>query len=105
MARWLMMSANAYGQETPGGQAEIPDPALGVPGILPRPPGYTFESRQTGMIVACGVLTGLLFAMTLMRIGLRWFLKDLKWGADDWMIIPAAVSETLARLARQHKET
>lgn len=31
------------------------------------------------------------------RLALRWKRRDLRWGPDDWAIIPAAVSELCGR--------
>lgn len=90
MVRWIIMSANGYGRVSP--LRPDMDPALGVPGLPKAPPGYVFETRQPGVIIATSVLTVLMFLMTAVRLGLRWCRKDLAWGLDDWLVIPGAVS-------------
>ena len=74
---------------------EIPpgkiDPAKGFP-LGQRPPNYKFEDRGSGLIVSAAFVIALIFLITGGRLALRWRRRDLRWGPDDWVIIPAAVS-------------
>lgn len=61
-------------------------------GVLP-PPNYKFEDQGSGLIVSAAIVIVLIILITGGRLALRWRRRDLRWGPDDWAIIPAAVSE------------
>ena len=67
------------------------DPGLGVPTHQHAPPNYSFETRGPGVIGGLVVAILLSFIITGTRLLLRSCCKDLRWGLDDWVIIPAAV--------------
>lgn len=67
------------------------DPALGVPTRQHAPPNYRFETRGPGVIGGLVVAILLSFLITGTRLLLRSCRKDLRWGLDDWVIIPAGV--------------
>ena len=67
------------------------DPGLGVPTRQHAPPGYRFETRGPGVIAGLVVAILLSFLITGTRLLLRSCRKDLRWGLDDWVIIPAVV--------------
>lgn len=69
------------------------DPAKGMKALPPRPPPdqYHFESLGPTIIARCSVAIFFMVLITGMRLGLRLFKKELRFGADDWLIIPAAV--------------
>ena len=75
--------------------ASIPDdefdPSKGFPTKLQVPPAYHHETRGSDIIVAMSVAIALVTIITGARLCLRCFHRDLKWGWDDWMIIPGAV--------------
>ena len=72
------------------------DPSKGFPMPLLRPTSdhypvsYPSHARET--IAAISVAIFLLSLITGLRLGLRFFRRDLHWGWDDIVIIPAAVS-------------
>jgi hypothetical protein len=70
------------------------DPARGMPGKIPAPPNYRFETRGPGFIAGLSVAIVLSFLVTGARLLLRAVRKDLRWGLDDWAIIPAAVGSS-----------
>lgn len=76
------------------------DPALGVPTKQHAPPHYRFESRGPGVIGGLVVAILLSFLITGTRLLLRGCCKDLRWGLDDWVIIPAAVGQWVFMFAR-----
>lgn len=70
------------------------DPALGMPFKPSAPPKYRFETRGPGVIVGISIAILLSFLITGSRLLLRGVQKDLRWGLDDWLIIPAAVGSS-----------
>ena len=64
-------------------------PEKGIP--FHEPPHASDDERGTGLGAAMGVAMVLIFIITTTRLSLRYFRSDLKWGWDDWMMIPAAV--------------
>lgn len=73
------------------GFPESTDPALGFPTNQHAPPGYHFETRGPGVIAGLVVAILLSFLITGTRLLLRACRKDLRWGLDDWVIVPAVV--------------
>lgn len=80
------------------GFPESTDPGLGFPTHQHAPPNYHFETRESGVIAGLVVAILLSFIITSARLLLRWGRKDLRWGLDDWVIIPAAVGPSIWRL-------
>lgn len=79
------------------GFPESTDPAFGVPTRQHAPPGYRFETRGPGVIGGLVVAILLSFLITGTRLLLRGCRKDLRWGLDDWVIIPAVVGLSVRR--------
>ncbi len=67
------------------------DPKNGLPMMLKPPPGYHHETRGPGIIAAMSVAIAVVTIITGTRLCLRYFRRDLRWGWDDWMIIPGLV--------------
>jgi hypothetical protein len=67
------------------------DPKKGFPMLLKPPPGYHHETRAPGIIASLSVAMAVVTAITGTRLCLRFFRRDLRWGWDDWMIIPGWV--------------
>lgn len=60
-----------------------------------RPAGYEYEDKQTGIIIGMSICIFVMFFVSGARLGLRLFRTGLRWGADDWVLIPGAVRNTL----------
>ena len=71
------------------------NPNRGIPLRIHPPPNYRYESRGANAIAAVSVVITLIILITGGRLLLRWKRHDLRWGPDDWVIIPAAVSSLL----------
>ncbi|KAF4310885.1 hypothetical protein GTA08_BOTSDO13540 [Botryosphaeria dothidea] len=56
-----------------------------------RPAGYEYEDKQTGIIIGMSICIFVMFFVTGARLGLRLFRTGLRWGADDWVLIPGAI--------------
>lgn len=67
------------------------NPANGFPAQLHAPPDYRFETQGPVMLAGICVALVVVLLITGTRLGLRAGRKDLRWGLDDWVIIPAAV--------------
>jgi hypothetical protein len=70
---------------------KVLDPKKGFPIHTHRPPNFHYASRGPGIIASAAVTMVLVIAITGTRLGLRFFRRDLKWGLDDYFIIPAAL--------------
>lgn len=68
------------------------DPKKGLPLRAKKPPNYVFESWGDYAIRTSIALIVLMVLITGSRLVLRATRRDLRWGLDDWVIIPAAVS-------------
>lgn len=66
------------------------DPKYGVT-IPPFHPmeNYHFETKGPAVIVALSVCMVVLTLITFLRLGIRTFVHGVRFGADDWLIIPA----------------
>lgn len=71
------------------------DPSKGFPVPLMRPASDhypdDYPSHASATTAAMTVAIFLICLITGLRVGLRFFRKDLHWGWDDIVIIPAAV--------------
>ena len=71
------------------------DPSKGFPMPLVRPPSdhypVSYPDRAPQIIAAMSVAIFLIFSITGTRLGLRVFRKDLQWGWDDIVVVPAAL--------------
>ncbi|GME62570.1 hypothetical protein GTA08_BOTSDO13540 [Neofusicoccum parvum] len=56
-----------------------------------RPAGYQYEDKRAGIIIGMSVCIFVMVVVTSARLGLRLFRTGLRWGADDWMLIPGAL--------------
>lgn len=68
------------------------DPKKGLPLRAKKPPNYVFESWGDQAVRTSAALIVLMVLITGSRLVLRATRRDLRWGLDDWAIIPAAVS-------------
>lgn len=83
IARGILLSIGFYDVDAHKG-AKLP-PA--------RPPGhYEYQSRGPNMVVASIISIVIMLTVTGLRLALRLKHRSLKFGLDDWMIIPGVVS-------------
>jgi hypothetical protein len=70
------------------------DPKKGIKLGPPRPPPdlYHFETKGPGVIAGSTVCIVIMVSITFTRLLLRWFKASVRFGADDWLIIPGLVS-------------
>lgn len=67
------------------------DPAKGVHLKPTRPEDYVFETKGPGIIVGLSVCIAGMVLITGLRLYLRCFCRQLKWGWDDVLMIPGLV--------------
>jgi hypothetical protein len=68
----------------------IKDPKNGVtiPPLRPKE-NYHFETKGPGIVIALSLCMVFLTLVTFLRLGIRFFVHGVRFGADDWLIIPA----------------
>jgi len=73
------------------------DPSKGLPIPLKRPASDHYPSNYPNhapaITAAMAIAISLICIITGLRVGLRILRKDLRWGWDDIVIIPAAVRD------------
>ncbi|KAL8679456.1 MAG: hypothetical protein Q9186_004286 [Xanthomendoza sp. 1 TL-2023] len=72
-----------------------PRKGLRIPPLRPPPDQYHFETRGPAIIAVSAVLVSIMFIVTVARFMLRKFMKELRFGWDDWLMIPALVRHVL----------
>lgn len=68
------------------------DPANGVKLPPAKPENYHFETKGPGIIAGLSVCIAVIASVTLLRLYLRAAVKKLRWGLDDWLMVPGLVS-------------
>jgi hypothetical protein len=68
----------------------IKDPKNGVT-IPPFRPteGYVFETKGPAVIAALSVCMAIVTVVTFARLSIRLFVRECRFGLDDWLMIPA----------------
>lgn len=68
-----------------------PSKGLKIPPLRPSPDQYRFESRGPAIMAVSSVVIVIMFSVTMARFMLRKFIKELRFGLDDWLMVPALV--------------
>lgn len=67
------------------------DPEKGYLLFPKAPEGYQYEDKGADIMIGLYITGILMLFVTCVRLGLRLFRSGLRWGADDWLLIPGAV--------------
>jgi len=67
----------------------VKNPKDGVTIPLRPTENYHFETKGPAVIIALSVCMVCLTLITFLRLGIRLFVHGVRFGADDWLIIPA----------------
>ncbi|KAL1651895.1 hypothetical protein SLS58_000018 [Diplodia intermedia] len=60
--------------------------------LLPkRPDDYQYEEKRAAIIAGMSVCIFVMVSVTVARLAVRLFRTGVRWGADDWMLIPGAI--------------
>ncbi|KAI4282101.1 MAG: hypothetical protein L6R38_003185 [Xanthoria sp. 2 TBL-2021] len=68
-----------------------PSKGLKIPPLRPSPDQYRFESRGPAIMAVSSVVIVIMFSVTMARFMLRKFIKELRFGLDDWLMVPALI--------------
>ncbi|KAL9622530.1 MAG: hypothetical protein Q9204_008021 [Flavoplaca sp. TL-2023a] len=72
-----------------------PSKGLKIPPLRPPPDQYRFETRGPAITAVSAVIFVIMISVTMARFMLRKFMKELKFGLDDWLMVPALVLASL----------
>lgn len=67
------------------------DPSKGYLFVPRKPENYGYNDKQASIIVGMALAIIIMMFTTALRLTLRRFKTGVRWGADDWILIPAAV--------------
>ncbi|KAF2145321.1 uncharacterized protein K452DRAFT_220412 [Aplosporella prunicola CBS 121167] len=67
------------------------DPGKGYNFLPKQPQGYEYEDRKTATIIGMSFVMFIMIIATGTRLSVRLFRSGLRWGSDDWMLIPGAI--------------
>ncbi|KAL9593720.1 MAG: hypothetical protein Q9219_007417 [cf. Caloplaca sp. 3 TL-2023] len=68
-----------------------PNKGLKLPPPRPPPDQYHFETRGPAIMAVSAVLIAIMIGVTVARLMLRGLKRDMKFGMDDWLIMPSLV--------------
>ncbi|KAF2087649.1 hypothetical protein K490DRAFT_73584 [Saccharata proteae CBS 121410] len=66
------------------------DPSIGYALVPSRPASHIHEDKQAGIILAMTIVMSIMVFITGLRLGLRVSRPCLRFGEDDWVLIPGA---------------
>lgn len=67
------------------------DASRGYLFVPKRPENYVYNDKQAGIIVGLVAAIVIMLSTTILRLALRQFKTGVRWGADDWILIPGVV--------------
>lgn len=67
------------------------DPSKGYLFVPRKPADYEYNDKQASIIVGMAVAIFIMLSTTVLRLVLRQFKTGVRWGTDDWILIPGAV--------------
>ncbi|KAI5198180.1 hypothetical protein E4T39_06935 [Aureobasidium subglaciale] len=71
------------------------DPSVGYLFVPKKPDNYEYNDKQAGIILGMAVAIAIMFLTTALRLALRQFKTGVRFGADDWILIPAVIMAIL----------
>lgn len=67
------------------------DPSKGYLFVPRKPADYEYNDKQASVIVGMAMAIAIMLSTTTLRLALRQFKTGVRWGADDWVLIPGVV--------------
>jgi hypothetical protein len=67
------------------------DASRGYLFVPKRPENYVYNDKQAGIIIGLVAAIVIMLSTTILRLALRQFKTGVRWGADDWILIPGVV--------------
>jgi hypothetical protein len=77
----MYKAANAFNKDASKGYLFVPE----------RPEDYEYNDKQAGIIIGLVAAIVIMLFTTSLRLFLRQFKTGVRWGADDWVLIPGVV--------------
>ncbi|KAI5243437.1 hypothetical protein E4T43_04126 [Aureobasidium subglaciale] len=71
------------------------DPSKGYLFVPKKPDHYEYDDKQAGIILGMAVAIAIMFLTTALRLALRQFKTGVRFGADDWILMPAVIMAIL----------
>ena len=68
-----------------------PSKGLKIPPFRPSPGLYHFETRGPAIIAVSSIVIVIMLSVTVARLLVRRVKKDVRFGLDDWLMVPALV--------------
>lgn len=69
------------------------DPSKGYLFVPRKPTDYEYNDKQASIIVGMAVAIAIMLSTTTLRLALRLFKTGVRWGIDDWVLIPGVVRD------------
>lgn len=67
------------------------DASKGYLFVPKKPENYDYNDKQASIIVGLVMAIVIMLFTTVLRLALRQFKTGVRWGADDWVLIPGVV--------------
>lgn len=67
------------------------DPSKGYLSVPEKPTDYEYNDKQASIIVGMAMAIVIMLSTTTLRLVLRYFKSGVRWGADDWVLLPGVV--------------
>jgi hypothetical protein len=71
------------------------DASKGYLFVPKRPENYGYNDKQAAIIVGMVMAIVIMLSTTVLRLALRQFKTGVRWGADDWILIPGVVCKNV----------
>ncbi|KAI4745854.1 hypothetical protein E4T50_03817 [Aureobasidium sp. EXF-12298] len=68
------------------------DASKGYLFVPKKPENYEYNDKQASIIVGMVMAIVIMLFTTALRLALRQFRTGVRWGADDWVLIPGAIA-------------
>lgn len=67
------------------------DPSKGYLFVPRKPADYEYNDKQASIVVGMVVAIVIMLSTTVLRLALRHFKTGVRWGLDDWVLLPGVV--------------
>jgi hypothetical protein len=71
------------------------DASKGYLFVPKKPEDYEYTDKQAGIIIGLVAAIVVMLSTTILRLSLRQFKTGVRWGADDWILIPGVVRDNV----------
>ncbi|KAH0164812.1 hypothetical protein KCU67_g4982, partial [Aureobasidium melanogenum] len=71
------------------------DPSKGYLFVPRKPADYGYNDKQASIVVGMVVAIVIMLSTTVLRLALRHFKTGVRWGLDDWVLLPGVIMAIL----------